>query len=84
MLFVLAIVAGIRSLASGTEVASSPTQRMLEKVKSRLRKARMHQSLKIIVVSWQIITQVSVSDLGHKNEGFLLVLGEYSEATYCT
>ena len=52
------IVIGIRFLASTSEAESDPPRQM-RILESRFKLARACQGLKIVVVSWQIITQVS-------------------------
>lgn len=55
------LVVSIRNSTSDNEAVVSKTERVLKRVRLRLRRVRAYQSMKIIVVSWQIITQASIS-----------------------
>lgn len=59
VVIVAAIVTHIPSLAFDTEAGSFLPRRVLEMARSRFKGARMYQAFKIVVVSWQIVTQVS-------------------------
>lgn len=62
VLIVMVIIAGIRSLTHPGEEHNLPLCRMMKAAISRFKGARAYQALKIMVVSWQIVTQASIGE----------------------
>ena len=56
---VASIVIGIQSLEVDTEAHSCSPRQVLKMVYHQIRRTRASQALKIMVVSWQIVTQAS-------------------------
>lgn len=56
---VMVIIDGIRSLTHPSVADNLPLRRTLSAVVSRFKGSRVYQALKIMVVSWQIVTQAS-------------------------